>query len=801
LSTQVRRVARFELLRLLGSDAHATRWLAHDPRLDRDVVVKLLTAPPEMLDAAGWLLEARVVSRLMHPHILPVFEADIADGQAYLVFEHVLGTVLADACARRPPMRLREAATVLLQVLDALVAAHTLGIVHGELTARHVLLGDDGRARVTDFGQVGLGHRSGARPAPATDVSAAAQLLVEMLGGSVAAGGPGAQSTVGDVAGWPSALQADDGLRSIALRATAAALANRFDTAQGMHTALVAWLNPQAPTPEPPTGHGTLEFLLRRMRHKTDFPALSDSVVRIQRMATSDSESLGSLSGEILKDVSLTHKLLRMVNTVHFGHAGGAGVSTVSRAVALVGFAGVRNMALSVLLLEHMNDRAHAAVLLEEFMRSLMAGTLASELMPVARDSEDAFLGSMFQGLGRLLTGYYFPEEALQIREEAAREGGIDAAAHRVLGLSLEELGIGVARAWGLPQSLQRAMRTPVGDVRDRAAEAGVERLRWAGRAAHALTDALLSADGPEQQRALFDSADLYSAVLDLSKSDILAATQAARLRLAQVSQALGLHSPAGAASRRLLMGAPRPTTGVVRPPRGQENSGAALRFLESTPKPTTGVVCPPRGQEISGTALRLLESDPGSPSTVSGALAPAGLAHSRLANALLQRGLDSLRQTQASPQVLLQRLLELLHRALGLRCAVCCLREAATGHLVGRLAVGSGARKMAAAFRIEPSLVPGADLFAALCAKGADTLIADAAVAPVASRLPAWYRQAVNAPTFLLLPMTLHGQPVGLIYADMAQAGGLVLGPADLMLLRALRDHAVAELLRQPAH
>ena len=774
MATQGRRVARFELLQLLGRDAHATRWLAHDPRLDRDVVVKLLTAPPEMLDAAGWLHEARVVSRLMHPHIVPVFEADIADGQAYLVFEHVLGTVLADACARQPPMRLREAAAVLLQVLDALVAAHAQGIVHGDLTARHVLLGDDGRARITDFGQGGLGHRSGAWPAPATDVAAAAQLLVEMLGGPVAVSGPGAQNTSADVAGWPPALQADDGLRSIALRASAAARANRFDSAQSMHTALAAWMNPQLHTPEPPSGHGTLEFLLRRMRHKTDFPALSDSVLRIQRMATSDSESLGSLSGEILKDVALTHKLLRMVNTVHFSHAGGAGVSTVSRAVALVGFAGVRNMALSVLLLEHMNDRAHAAVLLEEFMRSLMAGTLASEFTPEARDSEDAFLGSMFQGLGRLLTGYYFPEEAARIREEAARFGGIDAAAHRVLGLSLEELGIGVARAWGLPQSLQRAMRTPVGDVRDHAVEAGVERLRWAGRAAHALTDALLSAEGPDQQRALVDSANLYSAVLGLGKADILAATQAARLRLAQMSQALGLHSPAGAASRRLLMGTARPTTGVVRPPRGQEISGAAVRFLESAP---------------------------GSPSTVSGALAPAGLAHTRPANAMLQHGLDALRQTQAPPQLLLQRMLELLHRALGLRCAVCCLREAATGHLVGRLAVGSGAREMAAAFRIEPSQVAGADLFAALCAKGADTLIADAAVAPVASRLPAWYRQSVNAPTFLLLPMTLHGQSVGLIYADMAQAGSMVLGPADLTLLRALRDHAVAELLRQPAH
>ena len=105
---------------------------------------------------------------------------------------------------------------------------------------------------------------------------------------------------------------------------------------------------------------GTLEFLLRRMRHKSDFPALSDSVLRIQRVATSENESLGSLSDEILKDVALTNKLLRLVNTAHYAQAGGGSVSTVSRAVALVGFAGIRNMALRLVLLEHMQDKAHA---------------------------------------------------------------------------------------------------------------------------------------------------------------------------------------------------------------------------------------------------------------------------------------------------------------------------------------------------------------------------------------------------------------------------------------------------------
>ena len=107
--------------------------------------------------------------------------------------------------------------------------------------------------------------------------------------------------------------------------------------------------------------HGTLDFLLRRMRHKSDFPALSDAVARIQRVAASDNESVNSLSREILKDVALTNKLLRLVNTARSSTAGGGSICTVSRAVSLVGFAGIRNMALSLVLLEHMKDKPHAA--------------------------------------------------------------------------------------------------------------------------------------------------------------------------------------------------------------------------------------------------------------------------------------------------------------------------------------------------------------------------------------------------------------------------------------------------------
>ena len=151
----------------------------------------------------------------------------------------------------------------------------------------------------------------------------------------------------------------------------------------------------------------------------------------------------------------------------HFTAVAGDGIGTVSRAVALVGFAGIRNMALSVILLEHMGDKGHAALLKEEFLRALMAGTMAADLAPQSREGEEAFLGAMFQNLGRLLTEFYFPEEARAIRdllesgvgkEQPATPQAIESASERVLGLGFEALGVGVTRSWGLPDSLQKAI-------------------------------------------------------------------------------------------------------------------------------------------------------------------------------------------------------------------------------------------------------------------------------------------------------------------------------------------------------
>ena len=795
-STGYGSLARFELLRELGRGAQARVWLAHDPRLDREVALKLLDADADSDAVTEWLHEARAVSRLSHPNVVPVFEADEVDGQPYLVFEYVEGPTLSQARRGQPPMPARQAVELMLDVLDALAAAHEQGIVHRDLKPSNILLGSDGRARVMDFGiaarvappRRAAGRRSdgadmasladgrimgtpgyispeaarGEAPVPAMDVFAAGVLLGELLAGAPLMREIDPYRAVERVQRedllLPDTVKVDATLRGIVQRAITRDIASRYDSARSMQTALRAWLQPEgAADPEAGGSHATREFLLRRMRHKTDFPALGSSIVRIQKVATSETDSIKSLTDEILKDVALTNKLLRMVNTAQFSAAAGGGIATVSRAVALVGFAGIRNMALSVVLLEHMNDKAHASLLKEEFLRALMAGSLADELTSTAREGEEAFIGSMFQNLGRLLTECYLPDEAVQIRQalgkdqpSAAAHPAREAAARKVLGMSLDELGAGVAKAWGLPDSLQHAMHAPEGQAPAKALERGPERQRWLARAANAMSDAMLGSDGDAQATALLRAAEIYAPVLGLNPREMVASAYAMRIHLNELAKALGVNVAAGAPARRLLE-----DTNLQLPAGNADASDLS-----------------------SDEAATLVMAAPGS-----------------AAQQAMSKTLDDVRAALASKSMRLSDVLPLvlntMHKAMDFRRVVLCLREPGYVRLVGRIGLGQGGMEASAAFFIQPDVNATADLFGVLCAKGADLLVSDAK--SVATRLPVWYRQKVNAPTFLLLPLMLKGQPIGLIYADKPVAGSIVIGEAELGLLRALRDQATA--------
>ena len=147
-------LGRFQLLRVLGEGAQSVVWLGFDPRLERQVAIKRVRCAPGVDRAAldQWLREARSVGRVTHPNIVPLFEADVQDGQPYLVFEYVHGQTLAEHLRDRGALAPREAVEMMLGVLGALQAAHAVGVVHLDLKPSNILIDPSGQARVTDFG-------------------------------------------------------------------------------------------------------------------------------------------------------------------------------------------------------------------------------------------------------------------------------------------------------------------------------------------------------------------------------------------------------------------------------------------------------------------------------------------------------------------------------------------------------------------------------------------------------------------------------------------------------------------------
>ncbi|WKX23416.1 MULTISPECIES: serine/threonine-protein kinase [unclassified Streptomyces] len=149
---------RYRLHERLGSGGMGIVWRATDQLLAREVAVKALPLD-ESLSAAEarrrrerTLREARAVAQLRHPHVIVVHDVVEDDERAYMVMELVDGGSLADRVLGRGPVDAAEAARIGIALLDALDTAHAAGILHRDVKPSNVLLAEDGRVVLTDFG-------------------------------------------------------------------------------------------------------------------------------------------------------------------------------------------------------------------------------------------------------------------------------------------------------------------------------------------------------------------------------------------------------------------------------------------------------------------------------------------------------------------------------------------------------------------------------------------------------------------------------------------------------------------------
>lgn len=149
---------RYRLRQLVGSGGMGRVWLARDEVLHRDVAIKEIV-PPEWL-APGereelrnrMLREARTAAQLNHPHVVKIYDVVHSEEWPWIVMEYIPSRSLQQVIREDGPLPAAGAARIGLALLDALCAAHGAGVLHRDVKPHNVLVGEDGRVVLTDFG-------------------------------------------------------------------------------------------------------------------------------------------------------------------------------------------------------------------------------------------------------------------------------------------------------------------------------------------------------------------------------------------------------------------------------------------------------------------------------------------------------------------------------------------------------------------------------------------------------------------------------------------------------------------------
>ena len=347
---------------------------------------------------------------------------------------------------------------------------------------------------------------------------------------------------------------------------------------------------------------------LARILDGSDFPALSQQIMATISTLDDDQSSLQRLANVVLREYSLTLSVVRAANSAHYRRSGRP-IQSATHAMMMLGARTVRHLASSLLLFENYHRRS--AGLKELMLLSLLTANHARET--AARlgrsDPEEAHLCGMFHNLGEVLVACHFPEDYARIHASIQDERQSEsAAAYAVLEFRYEDLGIEVAKHWGMPDTVLQGIRasTPLAPT-----DAGV-----ITAFSHDLTNAIYrrDADAGGAREALDAVIARYSSRLKLTREQVYEVVESALnetrelFASAKVSvDALRLRKLSAAA--RSALGVPTLGSGEWSAADAEESEDSALAGLrERLRQELEGNVDPASKTDVGGLLLLALE-------------------------------------------------------------------------------------------------------------------------------------------------------------------------------------------------
>jgi len=502
--------------------------------------------------------------------------------------------------------------------------------------------------------------------------------------------------------------------------------------------------------------------LLHKIAEETDLPALGSSVVRVVQLASSDDDSVRELAHFVLSDVGLTQKVLRLANTVVYRTASGVPVTTISRAIFLLGFDTVKTSALAILLVDSMKGR-HAQCVRTELGFALSASVIGREMARRShhKDAEEAAVAALFKNMGRLLVAAH--DHRLYTEIATLSESGTHSPAQasmQVLGCTFDMLADSVLQEWLIPDTIINALSPlPQGVLRpSRHRQEWLQHVAAFSTAAAALMPKMTQPGGDPASRALLTR---FGAALNLDSvrlTEILATV--AREIQALTENADQMFASADAETDSLESDA-------------DDAADAKALNLPVEMLLVTG--------ECEGEA---------------GACYPSG--KPMRARDLLMAGVQDVTEMMASGRCKVNDLillaLETLYRGMGFRFATVCLRDAKTNQYRARVALGENSTRLQEGF-VFPA-TGKRDLFNLAMENNADLMIADASSPNIAALVPAWHHKLMpDARSFILLPLVVHGVAFGFFYADRTCLATEGVPADEAAMIKTLKGQVLAAL------
>lgn len=476
----------------------------------------------------------------------------------------------------------------------------------------------------------------------------------------------------------------------------------------------------------------TLRIIYEKLDKLGDLPVFSATVNRIQQVSSSEESDAMALAMAIMKDANLSAKILKIANSSSY-HRGGAAITVVSRAVVLIGFAKIKNICLTLKLVEGFHQSHPDLNVPGLLMRSFLNANIASDLSMRSRhqgDAEEAYINALLFGLGEIVVAHTMPNVYRKMLAERRKGTHTWQKIQKAtLGGTFSDIGQDLARSWGHPPQVVQAMNQKKDGV-----IAGGQTTQIAGLT-YELLEQLYGLDDIGEHN-FSESLEDLGTVTGLSAEEIGESTLRCYQRVSQTASDYGLSC--GSMVRNYA-------------PTGDDAKDELMRqmaFITAQSTEAEREIEPPR-ETVEDSRVSLAEQQLD----------------------YLHQVTEMINQGEALPKIL-QSIVTAMEKCSLLDRALLCLVNRAGDQLEVKIAEGEALDAIQSYFTRRKDGSPN-DMFFRVMARGATLLVSDLDENGWLERIPQQFVQEVVCQGFVVAPIVVKDRVIGMLYGDRLKGRG----------------------------